>query len=98
VASFDLEADGTIDAASAAVFVRTTGDTVDGMAVDCAGNLYVGTHAGVSMFAPDATLIGTVPTGELSNATFGGADRRTWFVNSRCVLKLVTLGVQGSPD
>jgi gluconolactonase len=98
VASLALEADGAIDTASAQVFVRTTGDTVDGMAVDCAGNLYVGTRTGVEVYAPNATLIGTVPTGESSNATFGGADRRTLFVTSRSVLKFVTLGVPGLPD
>lgn len=98
VASFALLADGAIDANSGEVFVRTTGDTVDGMAVDCAGNLYVGTRTGVEVYAPDATSIGTVPTGESSNATFGGADRRTLFVTSRSVLKFVTLGVPGLPD
>jgi gluconolactonase len=98
VARFPLLVDGAIDTANAAVFVRTTGDTVDGMAVDCAGNLYVGTRTGVEVYAPDATLIGTVPTGESSNATFGGPDRRTLFVTSRAVLKSVTLGVPGLPD
>ncbi|HTV17456.1 MAG TPA: SMP-30/gluconolactonase/LRE family protein [Polyangiaceae bacterium] len=98
VSILDLEADGTIDTASARVFVRTTGDTVDGMALDCAGNLYVGTRTGVEVYAPDATPIGTVPTGESSNVTFGGADRRTMFVTSRAQLKLVTLGVPGLPD
>jgi gluconolactonase len=98
VATLALEADGAIDTASAELFVRTMGDTVDGMAVDCAGNLYVGTRTGVEVYAPDATLIGTVPTGESSNATFGGADRRTLFVTSRSVLKFVTLGVPGLPD
>jgi gluconolactonase len=98
VSAFDLLADGAIDTASARVFVRTMGDTVDGMAADCAGNLYLGTRTGVEVYAPDATLIGTVPTGESSNATFGGPDRRTLFVTSRAQLKFVTLGVPGMPD
>jgi gluconolactonase len=98
VASFPLLVDGAIDTANGRVFVRTTGDTVDGMAVDCAGNLYVGTRAGVEVYAPDASFIGTVPTGESSNATFGGADRRTLYVTSRSVLKAVTLAVPGLPD
>jgi gluconolactonase len=98
VASFALLADGSIDTESGELFVRTQGDTVDGMAVDCAGNLYVGTRTGVEVYRPDATLIGTVPTGESSNATFGGTDRRTLFVTSRSVLKYVTLGVPGLPD
>jgi gluconolactonase len=98
VAKFPLLVDGAIDTVNGSVFVRTTGDTVDGMAVDCAGNLYVGTRTGVEVYAPDATFIGTVPTGESSNATFGGADRRTLFVTSRSTLKFVTLGVPGLPD
>jgi gluconolactonase len=98
VARFALLADGAIDTESGEVFTRTQGDTVDGMAVDCAGNLYVGTRTGVEVYSPDATLLGTVPTGESSNATFGGADRRTLFVTSRSVLKYVTLGVPGLPD
>jgi gluconolactonase len=98
VARFALLADGAIDTTSGEVFTRTQGDTVDGMAVDCAGNLYVGTRTGVEVYRPDATLIGTVPTGESSNVTFGGPDRRTLFVTSRSVLKHVTLGVPGLPD
>ena len=98
VSRLPLLADGAIDTANAEVFVRTQGDTVDGMAVDCAGNLYVGTATGVEVYSPDASFIGTVPTGYSSNATFGGADRRTLFVTSRGELKYVTLGVPGLPD
>jgi gluconolactonase len=98
VSAFDLEADGSIDTTSGRVFVNTTGDTVDGMAVDCAGNLYVGTRTGVEVYSPAGMLLGTVPTGESSNATFGGTDRRTLFVTSRAVLKSVTLAVPGLPD
>jgi gluconolactonase len=68
------------------------------MAVDCAGNLYASTQAGVEVFAPDGDPIGTIPTGEPSNATFGGPDRKTLYVTSRSVLKAVTLAVPGLPD
>lgn len=98
VSAFDLEADGAIDTTSGRVFANTTGNTVDGMAVDCAGNVYVGTQTGVEVYSPAGMLLGTVPTGESSNATFGGADRRTLFVTSRAVVKSVTLGVPGLPD
>ncbi len=98
VASFELLEDGSIDTASGQRFTETRGNTVDGMAVDCAGNLYVGVNNGVEVYAPDKTFIGTVPVGEASNATFGGADRRTLFVTSRSVLKFVTLAVPGLPD
>jgi len=98
VAAFSLLADGAVDTASGRRFVDTMNGTVDGMAVDCAGNLYVGTDNNVEVYTPDGDLIGTVPTGYSSNATFGGPDRRTLFVTSRGELKFVTLGVPGLPD
>jgi hypothetical protein len=48
--------------------------------------------------APAGAPLGTVPTGESSNATFGGADRRTLYVTSRALLKSVMLAVPGLPD
>jgi gluconolactonase len=98
VAKLTLNADGSIDTASGQRFVSTTGDTVDGMAVDCAGNLYVGTRTGVEVYSSAGAFVGNVPVGESSNATFGGADRKTLFVTSRSVLKFVTLAVPGLPD
>jgi gluconolactonase len=90
--------DGAVNEASFTMFTRTTGNTVDGMAVDCAGNIYAGTQTGVEVFSPTATALGTVPTGESSNCTFGDADRRTLYVTSRSVLKYVKLAVPGLPD
>jgi gluconolactonase len=98
VSSFALLVDGSVDTTSGEVFVNTQSGTVDGMAVDCAGNLYVGTSNGVEVYAPDARLIGVIPTGVASNATFGGADRRTLFVTSAGTLKFVSLAVPGLPD
>ena len=37
-------------------------------------------------------------TGESSNCTFAGTDRKTMYVTSRSVLKYVTLNVPGLPD
>ena len=74
------------------------GETVDGMCVDCAGNLYVGTATSVEVYSSTGTYIGQVPTGESSNCTFGGTDRKTIYVTSRSVLKYVTLNVPGLPD
>ena len=73
-------------------------DTVDGMCVDCAGNVYAGTSGGVEVYSPAGAYIGLVPTGESSNCTFGGADRKTMYVTSRAQLKYVTLAVPGLPD
>ena len=64
---------------------QTMGDTVDGMCVDCAGNVYAGTAAASRSTRRPAAYIGTVPTGESSNCTFGGADRKTMYVTrARC--------------
>jgi sugar lactone lactonase YvrE len=98
ITSFPLMADGTVDTANSKLFATAQGNTVDGMAIDCAGNLYAGTNAGVEVFSPTGMSIGVVPTGESSNATFGGADRKTLYVTSRSVLKTVTLAVPGLPD
>ena len=73
-------------------------DTVDGMCVDCAGNLYAGTSAASRFTRRAGTYIGTVPTGESSNCTFGGSDRKTLYVTSRSLLKYVPLAVPGLPD
>jgi gluconolactonase len=98
VSKFPLLADGTVDTANGTRFTSTQSGTVDGMAVDCAGNLYVGTSNGVEVYSPTAQRLGVVPTGYSSNATFGGADRRTLFVTSQNTLKFVTLAVPGLPN
>ncbi|HEX9620383.1 MAG TPA: SMP-30/gluconolactonase/LRE family protein, partial [Polyangiaceae bacterium] len=95
---FGVDAEGNIVATQPTLFVTATSDTVDGMAVDCAGNLYAGTREGVEVYSPEGAPIGTIETGESSNATFGGTDRRTLYVTSRAQLKAVTLGVPGLPD
>jgi gluconolactonase len=98
ITSFSLADDGAIDASSSKLFATTTGNTLDGMAVDCAGNLYASTQTGVEVLSPAGMPVGTIQTGEASNVTFGGADRKTLYATSRSVLKAVTLAVPGLPD
>lgn len=98
VSSFELAVDGSINASSGARFVTTSAGTVDGMALDCAGNLYVGTEGGVEVYAPNGERLGVIPTGYASNCTFGGVDRQTLFVTSRDRLVTVRLGVPGLPN
>ena len=98
VAKYTLAADGSVMGAGSAFVAQTKGDTVDGMCVDCAGNVYVGTANGVEVYSSAGTYLNTVPTGESSNCTFGGADRKTLYVTSRSVLKFVKLAVPGLPD
>jgi gluconolactonase len=97
ITAFSLAADGSIGA-TAMPFATATNQIVDGMCVDCAGNVYASTQNGVEVFSPTGMPIGTVPTGEASNCTFGGADRQTLFTTSRNVIKTVTLNVPGLPD
>ncbi len=97
IASFAVASDGTVSA-TATPFVTTVSSTADGMCVDCAGNLYVGTSNGVEVFSPTGSPIGVVPTGYSSNCTFGGPDRKTLYATSQGQLKAVTLGVPGLPD
>lgn len=98
ITSFALTTEGAIDEQSASLFATTEGQTTDGMALDCAGNLYASSAAGVEVFAPDGSPLGVVPTGESYNVTFGGEARRTLYVTSRSVLKAATLNVPGLPN
>ena len=99
IAKYALAADGSVMTASGVNLVsQTMHDTVDGMCLDCAGNIYAGTSGGIEVYSSDGKYVGTVPTGSSSNCTFGGADRKTLYVTSRSVLKSVVLGVPGLPD
>lgn len=97
LSKFELATDGSVVDATMA-FGTTMGTTADGMCEDCAGNVYVGTQSGVEIFDPTGKRLGAVPTGESSNCTFGGADRKTLFVTSRATLKAVPMANPGLPD
>ena len=74
-------------------------DTVDGMCVDCAGNLYAGTMGAVEVYSPTGSYIGSIVTdAQTSNCTFGGADRMTLYMTTPASLKYVKLAVPGLPD
>jgi len=68
------------------------------MCEDCAGNVYVSTQSGIEIFDATGKRLGMVAAGEASNCTFGGADRKTLFVASRAVLKVLTMANPGLPD
>jgi gluconolactonase len=99
IVKYTLAADGSVMGNGTMFAMAQSGhQTYDGMCTDCAGNVYVGTSGGVEVWSSTGTFIGTVATGESSNCTFAGADRRTMYVTSRSVLKYVTLNVPGLPD
>ena len=69
----------------------------DGMAVDCAGNLYVASNA-IKVFAPGGMKLGEISVGVTpSNAAFGGADRKTLYITAGDKLYSIGLNVPGFP-
>jgi gluconolactonase len=77
----------------------------DGMAIDCAGNLYVtkANQPSVVVYTPEGTMIGTITVPEVQAATnvaFGGADHRTLYVTGMGNMKglfQMTLNLPGRP-
>lgn len=67
-----------------APFVSTQGNWPDGMAIDCAGNVFVATNAGVEVFDATGKPRGIILLdGEsATNAAFGAADRKTLFITA----------------
>lgn len=94
VRAFDVMPDGSTS--GGAVFADTPG--ADGMAVDCAGNLYVTVTTGIAVFSPDGTALGSIDTPiKPANATFGGPDRKTLYITASSTLYRVDMAVPGLP-
>lgn len=69
-----------------------TGTTVDGMAVDCAGNVYASTG---HVYSPTAELIGEFWGG--TNLAFGGPDRQTLYITGHRRLTSLRVAIPGMP-
>lgn len=96
---YPLAADGSIGAGED--FPPTSG--VDGVALDCAGNLYVARGRDVVVYDTAANVIGNIRIPDLfsvTNLAFGGADRRTLYITGlgprRGLFKLA-LDIPGRP-
>jgi gluconolactonase len=73
----------------------------DGMAVDCAGNVYMTTMGGIVVVSPAGQNIGTitgVTDGDTTNSAFGGTDRQTLYITTSTSLYQIHLNVPGFPD
>ena len=68
----------------------------DGMAIDCAGNVYI-TQNGVQIFNSDGDPIGTIAAPGAANIAFGGANRRTLYITAAEELLAVELAIPGLP-
>ncbi len=74
----------------------------DGMAIDCAGNLYLVSN-NVTVVSPTGQMIGQIgglPTGTdfVTNAAFGGPQSKTLYITSAKTLHQIVLNIPGLPN
>ena len=89
---YDVDGSGAVS--NEQTFIGDRGS--DGMAIDCAGNLYI-TQQGVQVFSPAGDLIGTIAAPGAANVAFGGPDRQTLFITATTSLLAVELAIPGLP-
>jgi gluconolactonase len=100
--AFPVKADGTLDAGK--VFKDVTSmvgrqhpGLPDGLRVDANGRLFATGPGGVHVYAPDATLLGRIDTGQATaNCTFGGADGSDLFVTADMFIVRVKTKTKGA--
>ena len=98
---FAVMADGTLGVGSDFV----AGESGDGMAIDCAGNLYVaGGASAIKVFSSSGAPLGSISTdkGTTTNVAFGGADHKTLYITAQGSsgaqgVYSVTMNVPGYP-
>jgi gluconolactonase len=90
---FDVDASGALSASR--TFVASVGS--DGMAIDCAGNLYTTTNGAVLVFSPEGQRLGTIAAPGAANVAFGGPERSTLFITATTQLLSVELAIPGLP-
>ena len=97
IKSYPVDADGKVG--TQADFAPITG--VDGMTVDCAGNLYaaINGQSRIDVYKPDGMLHGSIAVGSApTNVAFGGAARTTLYITmDDGSLKSVELDIPGYP-
>jgi gluconolactonase len=72
----------------------------DGMAIDCAGRLFVASHAAgkLIVLAPDGKQIGVIDVApRTTNAAFGGPDRKTLLITAGTGVYSIRTAVPGFP-
>lgn len=78
-------------------FATPTGGGPDGLAVDRDGNVYVGTEAGVEVFAPDGTRWGNIAVPRRVGAlAFGGPDRLFLYATASNELYVMSVTIPGA--
>ncbi len=72
----------------------------DGMAIDCLGNIYLTEHnrQRVRVLSPEGEALATIKVdANITNAAFGGADRRTLYLTGAGAVWSIDLDVAGLP-
>jgi gluconolactonase len=104
--AFDVQADGTVT--NRRNFAKYQGATTgpngitsgaDGLAIDTDGRIYAATSAGVEVFDPKGTHLGTIPVSRApQNIAFAGLDKKTLYIvgrGSAFKVDLLTPGFKG---
>ncbi len=84
--------------------VPWTDPVSDGMAVDCAGNLYLSVAAGtnqINVVSPTDQPLGSIVGlggGYVTNSAFGDVDRKTLYITTSSALYKIQLNVPGFPN
>lgn len=94
---FDVKPDGTLENGRLFAVLKTGEEGVpDGMKVDTQGNLYSTGPAGIWIFRPDGTHLGTIRFPEVpANCAFGGRDGRWLYVTARTSVYRIRLKIPG---
>jgi len=96
IRKFTVAADGTTSAKTN--FATVTNP--DGVAVDCAGNLYFASNSGgkVVVLSPTGAQLGTIAVASgVTNLAFGGVDHKTLYISAGMSLYSVPMNVPGFP-
>jgi gluconolactonase len=103
VSSYPVMPDGSVGTASP--FARDAVKSSDGMAVDCAGNLYATSGQNVIIVSSSGSEVGRIAISgvqSVTNVAFGGADHKTLYVTAlgtgtRAGLFKIATAVPGMP-
>jgi gluconolactonase len=89
--TYPVDSTGAVGASSVFVSTLPSGNYIDGMVMDCAGNLYgaeitSGSNSAVIVLSSTGSVIGTlaVPNAfSATNVAFGGADHKTLYISAQ---------------
>ena len=94
---YPVAADGSTGPAQAFI---NAGTNVDGMTVDCAGNLYASLYSlnKVGVWSSTGTSLGEIAVSEnVTNVAFGGSDHKTLYITTVTHVNSIVLQVPGLP-